>query len=81
MENSSNEQFVETEFGTRVLNKQNKNKTIVVPKVALENCGAKDAREMNVSLVQVIGGEKFIKLTPNKTKQVSINVEEKDESS
>jgi len=81
MENSSNEQFVETEFGTRVLNKQNKNKTIVVPKIALENCGAKDASEMNVSLVQVIGGEKFIKLTPKKTKQVSINVEEKNESS
>ena len=65
-----NGQFVETDLGTRALNKQNKNKTIVVPKVALDNCGLKDASEMKVSLVQSANGEKFIKLSsPNDESQ------------
>ncbi len=64
-----NEKFVETDLGSRALNKQNKNKTIVVPKVALENCGASDADEMNVSLVQSTDGEKFIKLSPKTNKE------------
>ena len=67
---SYNGQFVETDFGTRALNKQNKNKTIVVPKVALENCGLKDADKMKISLVQSTNGEKFIKLSsPNDDSQ------------
>jgi len=66
---SCNEKFVETDLGSRALNKQNKNKTIVVPKVALENCGASDADEMNVSLVQSTDGEKFIKLSPKTNKE------------
>ena len=65
-----NDQLVETDFGTRALNKQNKNKTIVVPKVALDNCGLEDANEMKVSLVQSTNGEKFIKLSsPNDDSQ------------
>ena len=67
---SCNGQFVETDLGTRALNKQNKNKTIVIPKVALENCGLKDANEMKISLVQSTNGEKFIKLSsPNDDSQ------------
>jgi len=63
------DQFVETDLGPRALNKQNKNKTIVVPKIALENCGVSDADEMNVSLVQSTNGEKFIKLSPKTNKE------------
>ena len=63
------EQFLVTDLGTRSLNKQNKNKTMVIPKVALENCGAKDADEMNVSLVQSTNGDKFIKLVPKTNKE------------
>ena len=64
------DKFMETEFGTRALNKQNKNKSIVIPKVALENCGLNDVDEMKVSLVQSTNGEKFIKLSsPNDESQ------------
>ena len=64
------DKFMETEFGTRALNKQNKNKSIVIPKVALENCGLGDSDEMRVSLVQSANGEKFIKLSsPNDDSQ------------
>ena len=68
-ENPCTDQLVETDLGTRSLNKQNKNKTMVIPKVALENCGAKDADEMNVSLVQSTNGDKFIKLVPKTNKE------------
>jgi len=52
---------IETDFGTRSLNKQNKNKTIVVPRVCLENLGS-ELDKMKVSLVQTTNGKKFIKL-------------------
>jgi len=52
---------IETDFGTRALNKQNKNKTIVVPRVCLENLGS-ELDKMKVSLVQTTNGKKFIKL-------------------
>ena len=52
---------IETDFGTRSLNKQNNNKTIVVPRVCLENLGS-DTDKMKVSLVQSTNGKKFIKL-------------------
>jgi len=56
---------METDFGTRSLNKQNKNKTIVVPRVCLENLGS-ELDKMKVSLVQGTNGKKFIKLeSPN----------------
>lgn len=55
------ENEIETDFGTRSLNKQNKNKTIVVPRVCLENLGSK-LDKMKVSLVQTTNGKKFIKL-------------------
>lgn len=57
-------EFIEMDLGSRALNQQNNNKTIVVPKVALKNCSAEDSKEMNVSLVQGSDGQKFIKLTP-----------------
>ena len=49
------------DFGTRSLNKQNKNKTIVIPRVCLENLGS-PLDKMKVSLVQTTNGKKFIKL-------------------
>jgi len=52
---------IETDFGTRSLNKQNKNKTIVIPRVCLENLGS-ELDKMKVSLVQTTNGKKFIKL-------------------
>ena len=69
-------QAIETDFGTRSLNKQKNNKTIVVPKVCLENLGS-SLDKMNVSLVQGTNGEKFIKLAnPEPTPDT---VEENDE--
>ncbi len=77
-----NDQFVETELGTRALNKQNNNKTIVVPRVALENCNAINADKLKVSLVQTTNGNKFIKLSvPNsKSSEPEDIQEEKDDS-
>ena len=57
--------MIEMDLGTRSLNRQGKhNKTIVVPKIAIDNCGVLDPDKMNVSLVKTNNGEKFIKLTP-----------------
>lgn len=57
--------MIEMDLGTRSLNRQGKhNKTIVVPKIAIDNCGVLDPNKMNVSLVKTSNGEKFIKLTP-----------------
>jgi len=56
--------MIELDLGTRSLNRQGKhNKTIVVPKIAIENCGVLDPKKMNVSLVKTNKGERFIKLT------------------
>jgi len=55
------ENEIQTDFGTRSLNKQNNNKTIVVPRVCLENLGF-ESDKMKVSLVQSTNGKKFIKL-------------------
>lgn len=63
-------QFFETDLGIRALNKQNKNKSIVVPRIALTNCGLDDADAMQVSLVQSTNGERFIKLSPVKKDQI-----------
>jgi len=68
--------MIEMDLGTRSLNRQGKhNKTIVVPKIAIDNCGVIDPEKMNVSLVKTNKGEKFIKLTPVPT---SINLEDKN---
>jgi len=56
--------MIELELGSRSINKQGKhNKTIVIPKVALENCNAGNLDKMNVSIVKTSKGERFIKLT------------------
>ena len=54
------------DFGDRQLNRQNKSRTVVLPKTALENAGfdlEEDDARVNVSLVQH-GDEKFIKISP-----------------
>jgi len=54
------------DFGDRQLNRQNKSRTVVLPKTALKNCGfdlEEDNARVNVSLVQH-GDEKFIKISP-----------------
>lgn len=63
---------IETNFGTRALNKQNKNKTIVVPRVCLHNLG-EDTDKMKVSLVQSSNGKKFIKLETPDPEENEIN--------
>ena len=54
------------DFGDRQLNRQNKSRTVVLPKTALKNAGfdldEEDSR-VNVSLVQH-DDEKFIKISP-----------------
>ncbi|GKS67754.1 hypothetical protein YTPLAS73_13010 [Nitrosarchaeum sp.] len=75
METPCSNQFIETDLGKRALNKQNKNKSIVVPRIALSNCGLDDADEMQVSLVQSPNGDRFIKLSPTKEKQIPNEVD------
>jgi len=63
-----------TDLGDRSLNKQHSNRTIVIPKVALENCGCNtktDKMSANVTLVKEANGENYIKVTPNKCKRVT----------
>lgn len=70
---------IETDFGTRALNKQNKNKTIVVPRVCLHNLG-EDTDKMKVSLVQSSNGKKFIKLeSPDPEENESTIMEKSDD--
>lgn len=54
------------ELGSRVLNKQHTNRTLVIPKVALAICGYKGDGKMtaDVKLFIYPDGEKFIKITP-----------------
>ena len=51
--NRKNNEIV-TDFGERQLNKQNKSRTVVLPKTALKNCGIDldEDTKVNVSLVQ-----------------------------
>ncbi len=74
--------MIELDLGTRSLNRQGKhNKTIVVPKIAIDNCGVLDPEKMRVSLVKTDKGEKFIKLTPVPiATQLKVNGDELDES-
>ena len=71
---------IETDFGTRSLNKQNKNKTIVIPRVCLENLGS-ELDKMKVSLVQTTNGKKFIKLENPDSEKVenTVDMENTDE--
>jgi hypothetical protein len=54
------------EMGSRSLNKQHTNRTLVIPKVALSICGYKGDGKMTADVKLVINsdGEKFIKITP-----------------
>ena len=52
-----------TDFGTRKINKQNLSRTVVLPKIALSNCGNAIADQVQVQLVQK-NGESFLKLIP-----------------
>jgi len=51
--NRKNNEIV-TDFGERQLNKQNKSRTVVLPRTALKNCGIDldENTKVNVSLVQ-----------------------------
>ena len=58
-----------TNLGERSLNKQHNNRTIVIPKLALENLGydiTEDKMSANVLIVQEPNGEKYIKVIPKK---------------
>ena len=62
-----------TNLGERSLNKQHNNRTMVIPKVALENCGCdmKSAKmSASVTLVQEPNGTNYIKIIPKKCKEV-----------
>ena len=54
------------ELGTRSLNKQHTNRTLVIPKVALAICGYKGDGKMtaDVKLVIYPDGKKVIQITP-----------------
>ena len=58
-----------TNLGERSLNKQHNNRTLVIPKLALENLGydiTEDKMSANVLIVQEANGEKYIKVIPIK---------------
>ena len=58
-----------TNLGERSLNKQHNNRTMVIPKLALENLGydiTKDKMSANVVIVQEANGEQYIKIIPKK---------------
>ena len=58
-----------TNLGERSLNKQHNNRTMVIPKLALENLGydiTKDKMSANVIIVQEANGEQYIKIIPKK---------------
>ncbi len=59
-----------TDFGKRKVSQQNFSKIVALPKMALDNCGI--TTEVNVKLVQ-FDGEKFIELTPVKSKEGDSN--------
>ena len=68
-----NAKVLTTDLGDRSLNKQHNTRTIVIPKVALENCGCDTTRDKmtaSVTLVQEPNGENYIKVTPKKCKEV-----------
>jgi len=54
------------ELGSRSLNKQHTNRTLVIPKIALSVCGYRGDGKMiaDIKLVIYPDGEKFIKITP-----------------
>ena len=58
-----------TNLGERSLNKQHNNRTMVIPKLALENLGydiTKDKMSADVIIVQEANGEQYIKIIPKK---------------
>ena len=58
-----------TNLGERSLNKQHNNRTMVIPKLALENLGydiTKDKMSANVIIVQEANGTSYIKIIPKK---------------
>jgi len=54
------------ELGSRSLNKQHTNRTLVIPKTALLICGYRGNGKMTADVKLIINpnGEKFIKITP-----------------
>ena len=71
--NRKNAKVLTTDLGERSLNKQHNNRTIVIPKVALETFGCNtnsDKMSASVTVVQEPNGENYIKVTPKKCKEV-----------
>ena len=54
------------ELGTRSLNKQHTNRTLVIPKIAMSICGYKGDGKMTADVTLVIypDGKKIIQITP-----------------
>ena len=58
-----------TNLGERSLNKQHNNRTMVIPKLALENLGydiTTDKMFADVIIVQEANGEQYLKIIPKK---------------
>jgi len=54
---------IELNLGSRSVNKQGlHNKSIIIPKIALEGCGLKDAKKAQITLVKT-NKETFIKIS------------------
>jgi hypothetical protein len=53
-------------LGTRMLNKQHQNRTLVIPKIALSNCGCTGDGKMSADIILVQESKeiRYIKVTP-----------------
>lgn len=58
-----NDGVMVTDFGTRKILSQNFSRLVAIPKIALSNCGLREAFLVNVKLVQE-NDTKYIKITP-----------------
>jgi hypothetical protein len=68
---------IELNLGSRSVNKQGlHNKSIIIPKIALEGCGLKDAKKVQIKIVKT-NKETFIKIS----QCASDSVDEKSQTS
>jgi hypothetical protein len=63
LENNNVKTSMVTDFGIRSLHKLRFSKSVLIPKIALTNCGPIEANMVHVTLVQE-KGQKYIRIDP-----------------
>lgn len=62
-QNQKGDESMETDFGTRNLHKMRFSKAVIIPKIALTNCGHIEANMVHVRLIQE-KGQRYLRLDP-----------------